>query len=75
MKNLAAYLDDFIQEDDYFEGFKKSCGKITTKDYMKANRKANREKEIEDFGKPLNHHKVFKSKKTYTRKDKHKKDM
>ena len=75
MKNLATYLDDFINEEDgYFESCKSkiSCGRIGEKDLIKANRKASREEEIEKHGKPINHNNVFKSKKTYTRKDKHK---
>lgn len=75
MKNLAAYLDDFMdQEDNYFEHCKGkiSCGKIGEKDFMKANRKVSREDEIEKHGKPINHTNYFKSKKNYTRKEKHK---
>ena len=78
MKNLAAYLDEFLEEDDnYFEGCKSkiSCGKITERDFMKANRKASREEEISNHGKPLNHTNFFKSKKAYSRKDKHKKPI
>lgn len=36
--------------------------------YLKANRKASREVEIEAFGHPLPKHKVHKSKKIYNRK-------
>ncbi len=36
--------------------------------YLKANRKASREAEIEAFGHPLPKHKVHKSKKIYNRK-------
>ncbi len=78
MKNLANYLDNFVEEDNYFENCKKgkiSCGKIGEKDFMKANRKAAREEEIEKHGKPINHNNYFKSKKDYTRKDKHKNDF
>lgn len=78
MKNLAAYLDEFLEEDDkYFEGCKGkvSCGKITERDFMKANRRASREEEIENHGKPVNHTNFFKSKKLYNRKDKHKKPI
>lgn len=38
--------------------------------YIKANRRASREAEIEVFGHPLPIHKVHKSKKIYTRKNK-----
>lgn len=78
MKNLAAYLDDFIDEEDgkYFEGCKGkiSCGKITDRDFIKANRRASREEEIEKHGKPVKIGGVHKSKKVYTRKDKHKQE-
>lgn len=77
MKNLALYLDDFMEnEDPYFEGCKGSkisCGKIGVKDYMKANRKASRDEEIESHGKPVKYGGLHKSKREYTRKDKHKK--
>lgn len=39
---------------------------------LKAMRKKSREEEIQTFGKPLNFNNVVKSKKTYTRKNKHK---
>ena len=42
--------------------------KISYKDYIKANRKASREEEINMFGKPIfNRTKVHKSKKQYNR--------
>lgn len=37
-------------------------------DYIKANRKASREAEIEMYGKPISHLKVIQSKKAYNRK-------
>ena len=40
-------------------------GKVS--DYIKANRKASRELEIEFFGKQITHHKIYKSKKVYDR--------
>lgn len=40
-------------------------------DYIKAVRKGNREAEIELFGHPINHFKIHKSRKIYTRKEKH----
>jgi len=77
MKNLATYLDEFIDNEDtgYFENCKGkiSCGKIGEKDFMKANRKASREEEIERHGKPVRIGGLHKSKTNYTRKDKHKK--
>ena len=42
--------------------------KITEGDYIKANRKASREEEIERHGRPLAHNHVHKSKKAYDRK-------
>ena len=76
MKNLATYLDDFMQEEEegYFESCKKkiSCGKITERDFIKANRKASREEEISNHGKPIKIGGLHKSKKEYSRKDKHK---
>ena len=42
--------------------------KITTKDYLKAHRKASREAEIETYGHPICHKRVFASKKLYNRK-------
>mgnify|MGYP007101867409 CR=1 FL=1 len=77
MKNLSAYLDDFINQEDgnYFEGCKGkiSCGKIGEKDFMKANRRASRNEEIEAHGKLVKFGGLHKSKKTYTRKDKYRK--
>ena len=77
MKNLSAYLDEFIdQEEGYFEGCKGkiSCGKIGEKDFMKANRKASRDEEINSHGKPVKFGGLHKSKKQYDRHDKHKKE-
>lgn len=43
--------------------------KITTQDYIKANRKASREEEIKTYGKPItNRPTVHKSKKQYNRR-------
>ena len=41
---------------------------ITEQDYIKANRKASREEEIAQHGKPLSSGGVHKSKKSYNRK-------
>ena len=46
--------------------------KITLRDYIKAARKGSREAEIELYGHPLPQHKIFKNKKKYNRKKKHK---
>ncbi|MDR0845521.1 MAG: hypothetical protein LBN71_09885 [Tannerella sp.] len=42
---------------------------FTQADYIKANRKASREMEIEDYGHPVSYKKVHRSKKTYDRKN------
>jgi len=47
-------------------------GRITTEDYIKSNRKASREIEIEIMGGWASKHKAHKSVKSYTRKPKHK---
>ena len=51
---------------------KVSAGKITEKDFMKANRIGSRNAEIEMYGKPINYTHTFRNKKKYTRKEKHK---
>ena len=38
------------------------------KDYLKTNRKASREAEIESYGKPININRIQQSKKVYNRK-------
>jgi hypothetical protein len=48
-------------------------GRITTEDYIKSNRKASREIELEIMGGWVSKHKVHKSVKNYTRKEKHRK--
>lgn len=45
--------------------------RITNRDYIKAARRGSRAAEIELYGHPLNHKRVFKNKKKYTRKIKH----
>ena len=42
--------------------------KITQRDYIRANRKASREAEIENHTRPVNYRRVHKSKKAYNRK-------
>ena len=44
----------------------------TEKDFIKAARRGAREAEIELYGHPISYRKVFKNKKKYTRKIKHK---
>ena len=72
MKNLVNYLDDYLDNIDLSE----SCCKFSKKDVndaaLKAYKKKSREDEIRDHGKPIRHHSVVKSKKQYTRKEKHK---
>ncbi len=51
---------------------KKKIGKLTKKQILKFNRKASREKELENSNGWTSTHKVHKSKKYYTRKLKHK---
>lgn len=73
MKNILNYLDDYMSDDFTFESSKKIIKKDNfTDDYIKTNRKLSREEEIRTHGKSINHSNVFKNKKTYTRKDKHK---
>jgi hypothetical protein len=47
-------------------------GTIKTEDYLKFNRKASREIEMDMMGKWTAKHKVHKSVKSYSRKEKHK---
>ena len=44
----------------------------TEEDFIKASRRGSREAEIELYGHPINFRKVFRNKKKYTRKIKHK---
>jgi hypothetical protein len=48
-------------------------GKVTKEQLLKASKKASRELELENSIGWVSNHKVHKSKKTYTRKSKHKK--
>ena len=43
--------------------------RITQDDYIKANRKASREAEIEMYGHPICHQRVHQSKKVYNRSE------
>ena len=47
----------------------------TVEDFIKASRRGSREAEIEFYGKPLSHKKIFRNRKKYTRKLKHKDDL
>lgn len=44
----------------------------TEEDFIKASRRGSREAEIELYGHPINFRRVFRNKKKYTRKIKHK---
>ena len=44
----------------------------TIEEYIKANRKASREEEISKYGHPISYKRIFRSKKDYNRKLKHK---
>lgn len=46
-------------------------GTLSTENILKMEAKIRRDEEIQN-GMRINHHRVFKSKKTYSRKDKHK---
>lgn len=71
MKNLINYINDYTEES--LSCKHRNCGRIgTQEDYIKANRKASREEEIEAHGHPINHNRVWKNKKAYNRKPKHK---
>jgi hypothetical protein len=50
-------------------------GKFTVQDALKASKKASREMELENSTGWICTHKVHKSVKSYTRKDKHKKSL
>ncbi|MCR9011850.1 hypothetical protein [Gabonibacter chumensis] len=45
-----------------------NIGKFTRRDYIKANRKASREAEIETHTRPIHFNRVHRSKKVYDRK-------
>ena len=72
MKNLVNYLDEYLDDMNLQE----SCCKFNKKDIndaaLKAYKKKSREEEIEAHCKPIRHHSIVKSKKQYTRKEKHK---
>ena len=44
----------------------------SVEDYIKANRRASRNEEISSYGHPLSFNRILKSKKDYSRKQKHK---
>ena len=72
MKNLVNYLDEYIEDIDLIEsccGFSKDNINNAA---LKAYKKKSREEEIEAHGKPIHHNSIVRSKKKYTRKEKHK---
>jgi len=69
MKNIANYIDDYI-EDDLYECTSRNIKDM--KDRMKAFKKGRREEEIADHGRPISYNKTFRDKSKYTRKEKHK---
>ena len=71
MKNIANYLDEYLDEDGIYETVIRSKKDIN-KDRMKAFKKGSREDEIEAHGKPINYSHTFRDRSKYNRKDKHK---
>ena len=69
MKNIANYIDDYI-EDDLYDCTSRNIKDM--KDRMKAFKKGRREEEIKDHGRPISYNKTFRDKSKYTRKDKYK---
>jgi hypothetical protein len=72
MKNLVNYLDEYLDDINLYEACCKFSKEDTNNAALKAYKKKSREEEIETHGKLINHNKVFKSKRDYTRKEKHK---
>ena len=72
MKNLVNYLDEYLEDINLSE----SCCRFSKDDInnaaLKAYKKKSREEEIEAHGKPIRHNSIVRSKKQYTRKEKHK---
>ena len=71
MKNIANYLEDYLDEDGLYESVIKSKTDIN-KDRMKAFKRGSREEEIAAHGKPIFYNHVFRDRSKYTRKEKHK---
>jgi uncharacterized protein (DUF1697 family) len=72
MKNLVNYLDEYLDDMDLQESCCRFSKKDTNDAALKIYKKKSREEEIEMHGKPINHHSIQKSKKQYSRKEKHK---
>ena len=72
MKNLVNHLDEYLDDINLSE----SCRNFSKDDMnnaiLKAYKKKSREEEIEAHGKPIRHKSIVRSKKQYTRKEKHK---
>lgn len=69
MKNIANYIDDYI-EDDLYECTSRNIKDM--KDHMKAFKRGRREEEIADHGRPISYNKTFRDRSKYTRKEKYK---
>jgi hypothetical protein len=72
MKNIANYIDDYI-EDDLYECTSRNIKDM--KDRMKAFKRGSREEEIEAHGRPISYNKTFRDRSKYTRKNKHKNNI
>ena len=72
MKNLVNHLDEYLDDINLSE----SCRSFSKDDMnnaiLKAYKKKSREEEIEAHGKPIHYKSIVRSKKQYTRKEKHK---
>ena len=71
MKNLVNHLDEYLDDINLSESCR-SFSKDDMSNALKAYKKKSREEEIEAHGKPIRHKSIVRSKKQYTRKEKHK---
>jgi len=71
MKNIANYLEDYLDENGLYESSMK-VKKDINKDRMKAFKRGSREEEIASHGKPISYNHTFRDRSKYTRKEKHK---
>lgn len=72
MKNLVNYLDEYLDDMSLTESYCRFSKKDVNDAALKAYKKKSREEEIEAHGKPIRHNSIVRSKKQYTRKEKHK---
>ena len=72
MKNLVNYLDEYLDDINLDESYCRFSKEDVNDAALKAYKKKSREEEIERHGKPIRHHSIVRSKKQYTRKEKHK---